>query len=114
MPYDTTRVSQPFLHAYDTVTYDTTRKWGSGVKIPAHIVHDDASGSIADVDCFSSFNRMDGTWLVLMRRALTTNDLDDINFNNLAPGDSVLVTIATMDHSNSRHFCSRPFYIVFP
>lgn len=112
--YDSTRFFKPFLHADDTVTFDPLRVWKNNVDIPAHILHDNASGSVADVKCFSSFNRMNGTWLVLMRRALTTIDPNDIDFDAIASRDSVLVTLAVMNHDGDRHFCSRPFYVVFP
>jgi len=114
MHRDSTQFFKPFLHATDAVPFDTARFWPNNANIPAHIVHDNAAGSIADVKCFSSYNIMNGTWLLLMRRALTTIDPNDINFASLAAHDSVLVTLAVMNHSSNSHYCSRPFYIVFP
>jgi hypothetical protein len=57
---------------------------------------------------------MNGRWMVLMRRALTTGHADDIDIASIASGDSIMVTVAFMDHSDSTHNGSRPFYIVFP
>jgi len=115
MHQNTDSLLKPFLHADQTVPFDSTRTWANGDKIPAHFVNNDAAGSVADVDAFSSFNRMNGWWTLLMRRSLTTSTgiTDDIDFSAIAPGDSVMVTVAQMDHTKTRHYASRPIYFIF-
>ncbi len=115
MHKDSNEVFKPFLHAADTVAFDTSKIWANGVIIPAHIVHDDASGSIADVKAFSSFNRMTGWWTLLLKRSLTGGGPDDIDLESIATSsDSIQVSLAYMNHHDALHFGSRTFYIVFP
>jgi hypothetical protein len=112
---DTVFNYEPILHADEAVPFDSTLVWFNRARVPGYVVHDNAAGSIADVKCFSGFNRMNGRWMVLMRRALNTgNIMDDFDFSSIAPGDSVMATIAFMDHDDDMHYGSRPFYIVFP
>lgn len=114
MHTDSTRWFRPFLHSDDAVAFDTLRIWKDLDSLPGYVVHDNASGSIADVDCFSSFSRTDGTWTILMRRQLTTGNADDIDLAVIAPGDSVMVSVAFMDNARDVHHGSRPFYMIFP
>ena len=114
MHQDIKNVFKPFLHASDTVAFDTTLVWLNNNILPAHIVHDDASGSIADVKAYSSFNRMTGWWTVLLKRSLTGGGPDDVNLEPyVANSDSIQVTAAFMNHNDAYHHGSRPFYIVF-
>ncbi len=114
MNRDSTKIGKPFLHAVDAEPFDSSRIWLNKVLIPGYVVHDNASGSIADVASFSAFNRTSGRWMVLLRRALNTGNSDDLDLSAIASGDSVMVSLAFMDHSDTTHYCSRPFYIVFP
>jgi hypothetical protein len=114
---DSNQVSREFLYADETIPFDPARTWADGVRIPGYILHEIANvstGSNADIDCFSTFNRTSGRWTVLMRRALDTTNDDDIDFSSIASGDSVMASIAFMDHSDTTHYGSRPFYIIFP
>jgi Ethylbenzene dehydrogenase len=114
MNRDSTQVHKPFLHETDAVTFDSSRTWHDKDSIPGYIIHDNASGSVADVAAFSNFSLANGHWTVLMRRALSTGNADDVDLGAIASGDSIMVTIAFMNNADSRHYGSRPFYIIFP
>ncbi len=104
----------PFLHLADAIPFDSAYSWVNADSIPGYVVNDNASGSIADVQAYSSYNRMDGSWMVVMRRLLDTGNTDDFDLSSVQPGDSVMVTMAFMNNSPAVHHGSRPFYIVFP
>ena len=114
MNKDTTKPYIPFLHADMTVAFDAARKWYNLDSIAGYVVHDDAAGSVADVASYSMLNLSNRRWMVLMSRKLTTGNPDDRDFASIAPGDSILVTVAFMDNADRVHYGSRPFYVVFP
>jgi hypothetical protein len=104
----------PFLHARDTLPFDETLEWKHGDLISSYVLNDNADGSLADVDCFSSFNVTWGRWMILMRRQLNTGYPDDVDLSTKGAGDSLMISVAYMDRSDSTHHGSRPFYIFFP
>jgi hypothetical protein len=105
---------KPFLHLDDAVPFDSAYSWKNLDSIPGYVVNDNASGSIADVKALSSYSLMNASWMVLMRRQLTTGNLDDLDLGAVDPGDSVMVTMAFMNNSNSVEHGTRPFYIILP
>lgn len=110
---DTTGFTGASLHVEDTVTYRPTMPFPAGYEMPGYVLHDNATGSSADVASFSYYI-VGSRWAIIMSRALNTGHADDIDLSGLAPGDSVLVTIAIMNDADQLHSGSRPFYIVFP
>ncbi len=114
MNEDPNQRRKPFLHLDDAIPFDSTYTWNNLDSIPGYIVNDNATGSIADVNAYSSFSRTDKSWMVVMRRRLTTGNGDDFDLGSIQPGDSVMVTMAFMNNATSIHHGSRPFYIVFP
>lgn len=114
MNAEESRRRQPFLHLDDAVPFDSAYSWNNLDSIPGYVLNDNASGSIADVKAFSSWSKTDGSWMVLMRRRLTTGNTDDVDLGAIQPGDSIMVTMAFMDNSNIVDHGTRPFYIIFP
>jgi len=114
MNEDSTQRKKPFLHLDDAIPFDSNYSWTNLDSIPGYVVNDNATGSIADVNAYSSYSRTDGSWMVVMRRRLNTGNPDDLNLSSIQPGDSVMVTMAFMNNATSVHHGSRPFYIVFP
>jgi hypothetical protein len=84
-----------------------------GKSVPGYLIFDESGhdGSRWDVGAVSNHNGV--TWTVVFRRALTTNDAADIDFN-FSSLDSVEVSIAITDNSGIQHYGRRPFFIIFP
>jgi len=101
----------------DAVEFDSTLDWTAGYDMPGYIINRNASGSVADISGYSAYaanTYTGGRYLVLMSRALTTGNADDIDFTTIAPGDSVQATMALMLNADRVHSGSRPFYFIFP
>jgi hypothetical protein len=114
MHAEESRRRQPFLHLDDAIPFDSAYSWNNLDSIAGYVVNDNAAGSIADVKAFSSYSVLIRSWMVLMRRRLTTGNTDDVDLGAIQPGDSIMVTMAFMDNSNSVDHGTRPFYIIFP
>jgi hypothetical protein len=113
---DQTAFSGNFLKSTDTTTFDPDFPWPDNFSVPGYWLDVNASGSITDVASFSSYNTSISSleWLVVMSRAMSTGNGDDIDFTQVQSGDSVMVTVATMNNSGSLHIGSQPFYLIFP
>lgn len=107
----------PFLLAEEAVSFDSAVNWPDLYRMPGFVLHDITPGSATDVSAFSwykdSYYSSGNTWTVLMSRALTTGNSDDIDFGVLNHGDSVMVTVAVMDNADRLHSGSTPFYFIF-
>ncbi|MCP4568868.1 MAG: hypothetical protein GY841_14935 [FCB group bacterium] len=107
------------LFADEAVTFDEAIDYPDNYIMPGYVLHKEVLGpgaSIADVEAFSTWNWSNyiGRWQVVLSRALSTGESDDIDFSTIASGDSVLVTISVANDGNRFHSGSKPFYIVFP
>ncbi len=113
---DTTSFIGTNLFSDSTVAFRDSLNWPNGYVMPGYILYPAASGSIADVGAFSTYNTAYGTgrWIVVMSRALTTGNADDVDLGAIAPGDSVMVTLALMNNADRVHSGSKPFYFIFP
>jgi len=116
MHRDTFDFSDDILFASDTVPFDTSLGWPNGQIIPGHVLYENASGSVADIDAFAihALSSSYGRWMVLMSRPLTTSDPSDIDFSTITSGDSIQVTVMIAENSDRLHSGSKPFYVVFP
>jgi|GEM_PF-3563637 len=110
---DTTAFTGASLHVEDTLTYNSNMPFPAGYEMPGYVLHDNATGSSAAIARYSYYN-VGSRWAVVMNRALSTGHADDIDLSGIAPGDSVLVTIAIMNDADQIHSGSRPFYVIFP
>jgi hypothetical protein len=112
---DTTAFPGPFLHADSTRPFSDSLPWVSGYQMPGYVLYDNATGSIADVQANSTYNIGYTTrqWAVILSRALSTGNADDVDFSTIAPGDSVMATIAVMSNCDRYHAGSAPFYFIF-
>ncbi len=106
--------SKPFLHSDSAIDFTLAKERPSGYEIPGYILNDNAEGSVIDVSGFSHYGVNTARWLILMSRALSSGNNDDIDFSQVQSGDSVMVTIAVMDNADRLHSGSAPFYIIFP
>lgn len=113
---DTTILERPFLHADSTAPFSDSVAWNRGYEMPGYVLYDNASGSIADVNALATYNIGYSTarWIVLMSRALSTGNADDVDFSSVVSGDSIQATIAIMHNSDRIHAKSIPIYFVFP
>ncbi len=83
-----------------------------GLSLPGYYIWDQSGhdGHRWDVQAQSIFEG--GKWTLVLRRALTTGDTDDISFAFGTP-DSISITIAVTDNSGIKHLGHEPFYLVF-
>ncbi len=105
---------KPFLHSDSAIDFALAKERASGYEMPGYVLNDNAEGSVIDVSGFSHYGLNTARWLILMSRVLSTGNSDDIDFTQIQPGDSVMVTIAVMDNADRLHSGSAPFYIIFP
>ncbi len=112
---DTSAFFGPFLHADSTAPYSDSVNWLNGYQMPGYVLYDNASGSIADVQAYATYNvgYSARRWIVLLSRALGTGNADDIDFSTIPAGDSVQATLAVMHNSDRIHAKSLPFYFIF-
>jgi hypothetical protein len=111
---DDVESSRPFLHSDSAIDFTLAKERASGYEMPGYVLNDNAEGSAIDVSGFSHYGVNTTRWVILMSRALSTGNSDDIDFTQVQSGDSVMVTIAIMDNADRLHSGSAPFYIVFP
>ncbi|MCK5125917.1 MAG: hypothetical protein KAR42_06660 [candidate division Zixibacteria bacterium] len=87
--------------------------WPQDFEIAGYTVSDNATGSGADISSFS-WHSSRHVWYVLMSRALSTGNADDVDLSGLNAGDSIMTSIAIMDNSSSIHFIGdEPIYFIF-
>jgi len=84
----------------------------TGRSLPGYYIYDVSGhdGSRWDVQAQSNFDG--ATWTVVLRRAVTTGDAEDVSFNFGTP-DSISISIAVTDNSGVKHLGHEPFYLVF-
>jgi len=121
---DTTAFNGAYLHSTDAREYtsaEDTIDWPVGFEVPGFVLNDfylpddPGGGSVADVSSYSMyFKTLGKRWVVLLSRKLQASVVDDIDFTAIAPGDSVMATIAVMNNASQLHSGSAPFYIIFP
>jgi len=83
-----------------------------GRTLPGWYIRDESGhdGSRWDVQAKSSHGG--GFWTVVFRRALTTTDADDIDFD-FATKDSIQISVAVTENSGVKHWGRAPFYLIF-
>ncbi len=106
--------TDPFLFSSSAIDLASGKDRPSGYTLPGYLLNEEASGSITDVSGYSHFGVNTLRWIVLMSRPLSTGHPDDIDLSQVAPGDSVMVSIAVMNNADRLHAGSKPFYVVFP
>ncbi len=84
----------------------------TGLSLPGYYIWDESGhdGHRWDVQAQSRYES--GKWTVVLRRALTTGDTDDVSFSFGTP-DSISISIAVTDNSGIKHLGHEPFYLVF-
>ena len=84
----------------------------SGKYLPGYYIWDETGhdGSRWDVRAQSTY--ASGTWTVVLRRALTTADAEDVSFD-FSTKDSISISIAVANNSGVKHLGHEPFYLVF-
>lgn len=101
----------PFNPDLDWVTFPLNLP-PAGLYLPGYYIWNNTGhdGSRWDVRAQSNYSA--GKWTVVLRRALTTNDADDVSFDFSIP-DSIAISIAVTDNSGIKHLGHAPFYLVF-
>ncbi|NQU34885.1 MAG: hypothetical protein HQ521_16785 [Bacteroidetes bacterium] len=90
-----------YFTAFDLATTDTTTTYRG------YWLNANADGSRADVTAYSSYDN--GTWTVEFKRALNTENDDDVVFGS----GEVEVTMAITDNAGGDHSGAAPFNIKF-
>ena len=104
-----------YLLKTEAIAFDTAQGfWPNGYIMPAFVLNSMPSGSGADIDSYSWYNRNTGAWSVLMSRKLNTGYADDVDLSQIAAGDSVMTSIAVMDNATAIHYINEePVYFIF-
>ena len=111
----------PGLLEGEWIDYSASEEWVTfpvgqppvGKYLPGYYLYNDTRNRGSRWDVRAASEQATGKWTIVFRRALTTADPEDIDFNFLSP-DSIAFTIGIGDNSGVQHYGRRPFYLVFP